>query len=370
MTHKPKKIRSLTQNERLYLEEVSYSQVEATGRILRAKVLLALDRGKTCAEAARESMGFISESEACRLAKQFNRLGLNALNYSIPLNRSQSIRSRFAGLRSNLSRRFRNLSNAVRTPFHFFNRSRQQSSRRTQSTSRRQAASSSNEWFQNFVSQLRAIVLSPFRLVSTGLTWGIRALAGGRRSLNSFVRSKRGIATVALMTVLIVFGAWRIALSDPFDPGYIAIKPVNLSDQLNLDLEPVEVPPTRTQFASPKPEVIPVIQQSEASSPTSTIPVALKNFGNGSVTITFTNSQSKIKYSLSLEKEEAKRVRLPFGIYQINYSPSVSGGDREIQLHSGLREYRACVYVTYYGVGSLIPLSEASSQCDAFLRQG
>ena len=78
MAQQKEPLRSLSEEERRWLERVSRSHSEAAAVVARARSLLAVAEGKPFAVAAREA-GRRSGDAVCKLVSRFNREGLSAL---------------------------------------------------------------------------------------------------------------------------------------------------------------------------------------------------------------------------------------------------------------------------------------------------
>ena len=77
--HQKNPLRVLTPEEHQYLEKVNRSQSESAGRVVRAKILLAVAEGHNYTDAA-HSVGRRSGDAVGKLVARFNEEGLAALN--------------------------------------------------------------------------------------------------------------------------------------------------------------------------------------------------------------------------------------------------------------------------------------------------
>jgi transposase len=77
--HQKNPLRDLTPEEYQYLEKVNRSQSESAGRVVRAKILLAVVEGHNYTDAA-HSVGRRSGDAVGKLVARFNEEGLAALN--------------------------------------------------------------------------------------------------------------------------------------------------------------------------------------------------------------------------------------------------------------------------------------------------
>src|SRR5947209_3647716 len=71
-------LRTITQEERCFLERLSRSQSQPTAHVMRAKAVLAVTDGQSYTAAA-QSAGYRVGDSIAQLVSRFNREGLNAL---------------------------------------------------------------------------------------------------------------------------------------------------------------------------------------------------------------------------------------------------------------------------------------------------
>ena len=307
-------LRTLKPLEKSYLEEICASVSAPTGHYIRARVLLALADGQAPANAAKVSMGLMSEEEVYQLIEAFNRIGIKALRYSS----KPDPQNRFSFLRS-LGRRLRNMFVSLST------------------SAFRSAVDVIGKLWNIFIS-LSALAF--------------RSTVNVIRSTRNFSRTNRGRIVIGVLLVASGFGVWRWLKPDPFNPGYVALKPHSNPKQSTITAELLEISLADSQFSKPVPQFIPTTELSEVSIGFSSASVEGRNITNRSIEVTFTSS-SLASYSVKLATKETKLISLPSGTYTITTNPNVSGELESVTLRSG-DKFGYCIFPRS-GIGDFLP---------------
>jgi hypothetical protein len=320
-----RKIRSLKPLERAYLEEVVNSQNAATGWLVRAKVLLTLADGQTPSEAAKLSMGLLSEEDVYLLLIQFNRKGLNALNYDVALDREE---------RSNFFREYARIFTRFLRPEP---KTERRASRRTGTQSRgsRPKASGLTATTSRHLGEVTRRTAASMVM---GASEAIQVTA-------AFFKTKQGRVVIGALILVAGFGIWRLSQPDPFNPGYVALKPSKGSSQSGAESESLNVTLSDSKFYRPIPQFIPSVKLSEEALGSSPAEVTMKNMSTQAVEISFVDSSSSARYSTKLLANDTKIISLPSGTYTTTTKPPAKGDLKPFTLSPGSKvEY--CRYAT------------------------